>query len=119
MLTLDDDKELFEMTEKELKKPMTDKQVGAAYVFTLAKAERGKLATGMVLAAIGSVVSLVPYISVYRILEMRIALSMSTDALLHRAVMRVAGAAAQAVMMSIAGMCSPQAALHSAHPGKI
>lgn len=32
MLTLDDDKELFEMTEKELKKPMTDKQVGAAYV---------------------------------------------------------------------------------------
>ena len=47
---------------------MEDKQVGAAYVFTLAKAERGKLAAGMVLAAIGSVLSLVPYIAVYRIL---------------------------------------------------
>ena len=56
---------------------MADKQVGAAYVFTLAKAERGKLAAGMVLAAIGSVLSLVPYIAVYRILEMIIARSMS------------------------------------------
>ena len=42
---------------------MEDKQVGAAYVFTLAKAERGKLATGMVLAAFGSVLSLIPYIA--------------------------------------------------------
>ena len=78
------------MTEKELKKPMEDKQVGAAYVFTLAKAEQGKLAAGMVFAAIGSVLSLVPYIAVYRILEMIIARSMSAEALLHWAVMCVA-----------------------------
>ena len=119
MLALDDDKELFEMTEKELKKPMADKQVGAAYVFTLAKAERGKLAAGMVLAAIGSVLSLVPYIAVYRILEMIIARSMSAEALLHWAVMCVAAAAVQAVLMSIAGICSHTAAFNTMHTVKI
>ena len=107
------------MTEKELKKPMADKQVGAAYVFTLAKAERGKLATGMVLAAIGSVLSLVPYIAVYRILEMIIARSMSAEALLHWAVMCVAAAAVQAVLMSIAGIYSHTAAFNTMHTVKI
>lgn len=107
------------MTEKELKKPMADKQVGAAYVFTLAKAERGKLATGMVLAAIGSVLSLVPYIAVYRILEMIIAQSMSAEALLHWAVMCVAAAAVQAVLMSIAGIYSHTAAFNTMHTVKI
>ena len=119
MLALDDDKELFEMTEKELKKPMADKQVGAAYVFTLAKAGRGKLAAGMVLAAIGSVLSLVPYIAVYRILEMIIARSMSAEALLHWAVMCVAAAAVQAVLMSIAGIYSHTAAFNTMHTVKI
>ena len=107
------------MTEKELKKPMADKQVGAAYVFTLAKAGRGKLAAGMVLAAIGSVLSLVPYIAVYRILEMIIARSMSAEALLHWAVMCVAAAAVQAVLMSIAGIYSHTAAFNTMHTVKI
>ena len=107
------------MTEKELKKPMADKQVGAAYVFTLAKAERGKLAAGMVLAAIGSVLSLVPYIAVYRILEMIIARSMSAEALLHWAVMCVAAATVQAVLMALAGICSHTAAFNTMHTVKI
>lgn len=98
---------------------MEDKQVGAAYVFTLAKAERGKLAAGMVLAAIGSVLSLVPYIAVYRILEMIIARSMSAEALLHWAIMCVAAAAVQAVLMSIAGICSHTAAFNTMHTVKI
>lgn len=98
---------------------MEDKQVGAAYVFTLAKAERGKLAAGMVLAAIGSVLSLVPYIAVYRILEMIIARSMSAEALLHWAVMCVAAAGVQAVLMSIAGICSHTAAFNTMHTVKI
>ena len=98
---------------------MADKQVGAAYVFTLAKAERGKLAAGMVLAAFGSVLSLVPYIAVYRILEMIIARSMSVEALLHWAVMCVAAAAVQAVLMSIAGICSHTAAFNTMHTVKI
>ena len=107
------------MTEKELKKPMADKQVGAAYVFTLAKAERGKLAAGMVLAAFGSVLSLVPYIAVYRILEMIIARSMSAEALLHWAVMCVAAATVQAVLMALAGICSHTAAFNTMHTVKI
>ena len=98
---------------------MADKQVGAAYVFTLAKAERGKLATGMVLAAIGSVLSLVPYIAVYRILEMIIARSMSAEALLHWAVMCVAAATVQAVLMALAGICSHTTAFNTMHTVKI
>ena len=107
------------MTEKELKKPVADKQVGAAYVFTLAKAERGKLAAGMVLAAFASVLSLVPYIAVYRILEMIIARSMSAEALLHWAVMCVAAATVQAVLMALAGICSHTAAFNTMHTVKI
>lgn len=112
---------------------MEQKRTGLSYVFTLAKGERGKLVAGMVLDVLCSAFSLVPYLVVYEILLLIIQNEVTFEAILMLPSMRkkvlwtfcswagigVAAAVLQAVLTSIAGICSHMAAFNTMHKIKV
>ena len=98
---------------------MEQKRTGLSYVFTLAKGERGKLVAGMVLDVLCSAFSLVPYLVVYEILLLIIQNEVTFGAILMWAGIGVAAAVLQAVLTSIAGICSHMAAFNTMHKIKV
>lgn len=98
---------------------MEQKRTGLSYVFTLAKGERGKLVAGMALDVLCSAFSLVPYLVVYEILLLIIQNEVTFGAILMWAGIGVAAAVLQAVLTSIAGICSHMAAFNTMHKIKV
>lgn len=98
---------------------MEQKRTGLSYVFILAKGERGKLVAGMVLDVLCSAFSLVPYLVVYEILLLIIQNEVTFGAILMWAGIGVAAAVLQAVLTSIAGICSHMAAFNTMHKIKV
>lgn len=98
---------------------MEQKRTGLSYVFTLAKGERGKLVAGMLLDVLCSAFSLVPYLVVYEILLLIIKNEVTFETILMWAGIGVAAAVLQAVLTSIAGICSHMAAFNTMHKIKV
>lgn len=98
---------------------MEQKRTGLSYVFTLAKGERGKLAAGMILDVFCSVFSLVPYLVVYEILLLIIKKEVTFEAILMWAGIGIGAAVLQAILTSIAGICSHMAAFNTMHKIKV
>lgn len=98
---------------------MEQKRTGLSYVFTLAKGERGKLVAGMLLDVLCSAFSLVPYLVVYEILLLIIKNEVTFETILMWAGIGVAAAILQAVLTSIAGICSHMAAFNTMHKIKV
>lgn len=98
---------------------MKEKRTGLSYVFTLAKGERGKLGVGMLLAVLCSALSIVPYFIVYQILLLIIKEAVSFEAILMWAGIGITAAVLQAILMSVAGICSHTAAFNTMHKVKV
>lgn len=98
---------------------MEQKRTGLSYVFTLAKGERGKLVAGMLLDVLCSAFSLVPYLVVYEILLLIIKNEVTFETILMWAGIGVAAAVLQAILTSIAGICSHMAAFNTMHKIKV
>lgn len=98
---------------------MEQKRTGLSYVFTLAKGERGKLVAGMLLDVLCSAFSLVPYLVVYEILLLIIKNEVTFETILMWTGIGVAAAILQAVLTSIAGICSHMAAFNTMHKIKV
>ena len=98
---------------------MEQKRTGLSYVFTLAREELGKLGMGMFLAVLCSALSFVPYLVVYRILLLIIENGVTFGAMVMWACIGIAAAILQALLMSIAGICSHVAAFNTMHRIKV
>lgn len=98
---------------------MEQKRTGLSYVFTLAREELGKLVMGMFLAVLCSALSFVPYLVVYRILLLIIENGVTFGAMVMWACIGIAAAILQALLMSIAGICSHVAAFNTMHRIKV
>lgn len=98
---------------------MKEKRTGLSYVFTLAKGERGKLGVGMLFAVLCSALSIVPYFIVYQILLLIIKEAVSLKAILMWAGIGITAAVLQAILMSVAGICSHTAAFNTMHKVKV
>ena len=98
---------------------MEQKRTGLSYVFTLAREEFGKLGMGMFLAVLCSALSFVPYLVVYRILLLIIENEVTFGAMVMWACIGIVAAIFQALLMSIAGICSHVAAFNTMHRIKV
>lgn len=98
---------------------MEQKRTGLSYVFTLAREELGKLGMGMALAVFCSALSFVPYLVVYRILLLIIENEVTFGAMAMWACIGIAAAILQALLMSIAGICSHAATFNTMHRIKV
>lgn len=98
---------------------MNQERTGLPYVFALAKGEKVKLGFGMLLAVLCSALSFVPYLVVYQILSCIIDGSLTFEAMVFWACVGIAAAVAQAVLMSLAGICTHVAAFNTMHKIKV
>ncbi|MDO5716080.1 MAG: ABC transporter ATP-binding protein [Tissierellia bacterium] len=98
---------------------MEDKRTGISYVFTLAKHERVKLLVGMGLAIISALLSLVPYIVIYKIFFMLFTHATILKQILFLASMAVLAAVLQAILISFAGILSHTAAFNTIYTLKL
>lgn len=94
---------------------MEGKRRGLSCIFALAGGEGGKLGAGMLLAVLCSVLSLVPYLIVYRILLLIIQSKLTYERMTVWACIGITTAILQAVLMSLAGICSHAAAFNIMH----
>lgn len=98
---------------------MKKKDTGISYVFQLAKGEKTKLNIGMLLSVISSVLSLVPYFIVYKILLMILQKTTSYKEIIIYAGIGILSAILQAILMSFAGILSHTAAFNTIYAIKI
>ncbi|MFM1563956.1 ABC transporter ATP-binding protein [Helcococcus ovis] len=98
---------------------MKKKNTGISYVFQLAKGEKNKLNIGMFLSVISSVLSLVPYFIIYKILLMILQKNTSYTEIIMYAGIGILSAILQAILMSFAGILSHTAAFNTIHEIKI
>ena len=98
---------------------MEKKDTGISYVFQLAKGEKNRLNIGMFLSIISSVLSLVPYFIVYKILLMILQKNTSYTEIIMYAGIGILSAILQAILMSFAGVLSHTVAFNTIHEIKI
>lgn len=88
-------------------------------IFMLMKAERGKLTLGIFLAVLCSALSFVPYFVIYKMIMELITDKLSFESVLFLALLAVASAILQSILISCAGICSHTAAFNTMHRLKL